>query len=438
MDASPVLNQVFQPYFYFTLLLLIACYSCVFIFTKLTQVGRQTRSLLYLLPLIVPTLVFIVFPPQISLTQIAQTEIKPQTVQWITLSGSPFTTAPAPVTLTLLSLVNVPSITGYICIIGLSLGISLLIFQFLLSDKVLRRIYRFINAQAEEYPELQNQVKEYSKKLSLKQPKICLIEDLRPNAFTMGYGRRSTIVFSTGLLEAINGDELAAVVCHELAHLRNHDFFFKAFTSALTTFFFYNPLAYFASSAAQRERELLADENGAKQLKNPNALVSALVKINQVFKSLPKERFSIRLTTNLLVTSSLLRRPTILSSHPQINQRLRNITSISPQIPKAQFSPKKAVCAIILITLLLFASLMAVYYLAGFQSDYLDKNTKISFLAASGFKLTNLTSLQSGNSTIQPSPVAFNSTLTPVFSLTPASPVLNHTISSLVLPTVSP
>jgi heat shock protein HtpX len=375
-----------------------------------------------LLPLIIPALVFLFFPPQISLTQIAQTQIESQNYQWIMLEGSHFSVSES-VTLTLSSLINVPSITGYICIIGLSLGISFLVFLFLLSDKILRYIYRFISIQTDEYPELQNQIAEYSKKLKIKTPKICFIEDLRPNAFTMGYGKGTTLVFSTGLLDAITGEELAAVVCHELAHVKNHDFFFKAFTSALTIVFFYNPLTYFVSSAAQRERELLADENGAKQLKNPNALVCALVKINQVFKSLPKERVSIRLTTNLLVTSSLLRRPNLLSSHPQVNQRLRNISSLTPQMPKTQFNPKKALSAIFLLTLLLFTSIVAIYNLADLQSEYLDKCTKLPY--SINFQNANVTSLQTSNCTLYPVHTFSNYSLTPVFAI-PNSTSLNN------------
>jgi hypothetical protein len=180
------------------------------------------------------------------------------------------------------------------------------------------------------------------------------------------------VVFSTGLLDIVNEEELSAVIAHELAHIKNHDFLFKTVSSALTALCFYNPLAYFASSAAQREREFLADEKSVRQVTNPSALSSALTKISGVFKSLPKERTTRYLAANLLVRSSLLRHPSILSSHPQLNQRLSNITIVNQ---KAVFNHKKVFSAAILSMLLVLSSAGIIYQAAGVPQQYLSDNT---------------------------------------------------------------
>jgi hypothetical protein len=179
------------------------------------------------------------------------------------------------------------------------------------------------------------------------------------------------VVFSTGLLDIVNEEELSAVIAHELAHIKNHDFLFKAISSAFTALCFYNPLAYFASSAAQREREFLADEKGVRQVTNPIALSSALAKISGVFKSLPKERTTRYLAANLLVRSSLLRRPSILCSHPQLNQRLSNISVVNQ---KAPFNHRKAFSAAVLSILLVLASTGIVYQATGVQQQFLSDN----------------------------------------------------------------
>jgi Zn-dependent protease with chaperone function len=55
-------------------------------------------------------------------------------------------------------------------------------------------------------------------------PKVGLIESPALNAFACGLGPSSAVVVATrGLVEALDDDELAAVVAHEIAHIRNGD-----------------------------------------------------------------------------------------------------------------------------------------------------------------------------------------------------------------------
>ena len=109
-------------------------------------------------------------------------------------------------------------------------------------------------------------VKETAHKLSVKEPKVGLVDDLMPNAFTVGYGRNTMIVFSLGLLNMLDTDELTAVISHELAHIKARDYLFKSTSYALNILSFFNPLSYFTASHSQKERELLADQKAAALL----------------------------------------------------------------------------------------------------------------------------------------------------------------------------
>ena len=51
----------------------------------------------------------------------------------------------------------------------------------------------------DEYVSLQKITKDIADKLHISEPKVGLIDDLVPNAFTVGYGRNVVIVFSLGL-----------------------------------------------------------------------------------------------------------------------------------------------------------------------------------------------------------------------------------------------
>ena len=80
----------------------------------------------------------------------------------------------------------------------------------------------------DEYVSLQEKVKETAHKLRIAEPKVGLIDDLLPNAFTVGYGQNTMIVFSLGLLNMLDLDELTAVASHELAHVKAKDYLFKS------------------------------------------------------------------------------------------------------------------------------------------------------------------------------------------------------------------
>ena len=67
---------------------------------------------------------------------------------------------------------------------------------------------------------VQEKVKAIAQKMSISSPKVGLIDDLRPNAFTLGYGRGTVLVFSLGILKILDTEELEAVVSHELSHIK--------------------------------------------------------------------------------------------------------------------------------------------------------------------------------------------------------------------------
>jgi heat shock protein HtpX len=59
----------------------------------------------------------------------------------------------------------------------------------------------------------------------MKAPKLGIIKDGNPNAFTYGYGQGyARIAITTGLLEVLDEDEVKAVVAHEIGHIKHNDF----------------------------------------------------------------------------------------------------------------------------------------------------------------------------------------------------------------------
>lgn len=325
-------NQIFQPYFYYSVIALVISFACIKIITRFCSfLGQRTRSLLYLLPLALPLVVMCIFVPstafQTSIQQVKTgvTSITTEAPNPSIISGI----APSLIqgaTMVSVRVVTTLSVTGILCIIGLIAGAVFALLMTAADDRVARKFLHVISLSSDDYPWLQTKIAQLSKKLGIGTPKIGIVEDLRPNAFTIGYGRRATVVFSIGLLNVLSEEEMGAVASHELAHLKNHDFFYKILSSGLTAVSFFNPLAYITSSAGQREREMLADQQAIQLSEKPSVLGNAIAKICKSIQTLPKENTLVSLSSNLLVTSSVLHRFGILSTHPRLDKRLRNLS----------------------------------------------------------------------------------------------------------------
>jgi len=338
--------------------------------------GSKIKSLIYLIPVAAPLLVMLSFPPKIVIQAVSYHLIGSFSVSVPQgpIFFSPFQLIQPPLQQTMVTIVTLStnqifSITGIICVTGLALGGVYAVITILLGDWIASRLLHIINLESNEYDWLQTEITKISKKLSISTPQVALVEDLRPNAFTMGNGRKTKIVFTIGLLNILDKEEILAVASHELAHVKNHDFLFKVLSNSLTAVSFFNPLAYFAFFNSQREREMLADENGVKLLQNSDSLAKALTRITKALQNLPSEGKLIRLTSNLLVTSPIIHRPQILSSHPKINFRLRNINQLTTAKPKG-LKLSKLIVAIVLTCVIIIAGATTTYALANLQSGY--------------------------------------------------------------------
>jgi heat shock protein HtpX len=55
-------------------------------------------------------------------------------------------------------------------------------------------------------------------------PKVAIVEDSAPNAFATGRNpEHALIAFTTGILDAMDRDQLQGVIAHEMAHVGNRD-----------------------------------------------------------------------------------------------------------------------------------------------------------------------------------------------------------------------
>jgi heat shock protein HtpX len=342
------LVQFYQPYFFYSIFFLSISLLCVELFLKFNpNICARNRSILYLIPLFAPVLTILACIPQTRIT-LLPTRMHPPPLLPASIGNF---MVPDPSKLPTTSVI---SITGLLCIAGAVAAAGYLAVTMFFGQKIAMKSFHVVMLSPEEYEPVQATVKEISRRIGVPPPKVGLIDDLRPNAFTLGYGRRAVIVFSLGILKMLNVNELTAVVSHELAHMKGKDYMFRIVSSTLNILSFFNPLSYVASSLAQQERELLADEKGASLLSQPNMLPSTLAKLEKVLQVYPKDRLTERLSTSLFLVSPIMHRPSILAVHPQIAHRVSNINK------NASLKPTKL--RVITISLILILAASAVSY----------------------------------------------------------------------------
>ncbi|MEM2088656.1 MAG: M48 family metalloprotease [Thermoproteota archaeon] len=378
MELNYIVMQLFQPYFYYSTTLLIVSFFCVKALAKYNHLlTTRIRSICYFLPLTIPVLLMTFNPHWLTMGFFFISPLSHNLHNTLLLVLlNPDKAPPLPTASNYFKLIEVPSvprltgvppITSILYAVGLKLSLLYLAVTIILGDRILKRVFHIVELEPGEYESLQRKVREVSGELGVKPPKIGLVEDLRPNAFTIGYGRRTMLVFSLGILKTLKEKELTAVAAHELAHVKNHDFLFKTLSITLTLLSFFNPFAYFASVTAQREREILADEDGTRVLGHPNLLAKTLIKINEASRIFPKENFIARLTSGLFLSSPVSMRSRLLSTHPKLDQRVENIRKLCNREKLVHSNP---LVSIVISILIIAAGVASMYYLASIQSSF--------------------------------------------------------------------
>ena len=92
------------------------------------------------------------------------------------------------------------------------------------SDKMVLRMHNAQPLTKGDRFGLTDMVTELAQKADLPTPAVYLIDTPQPNAFATGRNpENAAVAVTTGLMQTLSRDELAGVIAHELAHIRNHD-----------------------------------------------------------------------------------------------------------------------------------------------------------------------------------------------------------------------
>ena len=244
-----------------------------------------------------------------------------------------------------------------------SLGMNLGSYWF--SDKLVLKMYNARQITADQGPDLFKMVGDLAHRANLPMPRVYIIDTDVPNAFATGRSPQHAVVaVTTGIMKTLNDDELAGVVAHELAHIKNRDTLMSTIVASIagvitwiahmaqwSAFFgmgnrdndedggssivgtlFTIILAPLAATLIQlgisRSREYLADQTGGIISNNPLALASALEKIDyyaqhQVLPSSTPATSHLFIINPLSGTGDWMMR--LFSTHPTTTDRVARL-----------------------------------------------------------------------------------------------------------------
>lgn len=192
-------------------------------------------------------------------------------------------------------------------VIALLVAAGMNLFTFWNADKIVLRMHNAREVDAVSAPQFYGIIRELAHNAGLPMPRVYLVDTPSPNAFATGRNpENAAVAATTGLLATLDKEEVAAVMAHELGHVRNRDTLIMTMVatiagaiSMLANFGLFfgggndrpNPLAAIAAvfmapfaamivqMAISRTREYGADKASAEICGNPRALASALAKI---------------------------------------------------------------------------------------------------------------------------------------------------------------
>jgi len=248
-----------------------------------------------------------------------------------------------------------------------------LVFNFALywfSDRIAIATSRAKPVTEQEYPELYRVVRELTQARGIPMPKVYVSDMLQPNAFATGRNEHHAAVCATkGILQICDERELRGVLAHELSHVANHDiligsiaagigmaitflarmaFWFGGSDDRNNSFGIFGiliawilaPLAAgIIQMAVSRSREYQADESGAYLSHDPEALASALRKLEQAAAQVPPPATLAPSEAHLFIVNPFKGRAAqqmsfanLFSTHPPTPARIARLEQIKEQI----------------------------------------------------------------------------------------------------------
>lgn len=249
-----------------------------------------------------------------------------------------------------------------IVIVTVVIAAAYALFQYFTADRQALSMSGAVQLHSKaDHPRLWRTVENLSITTGTPMPKVYVISDPAPNAFATGRDPEHAVVAATtGLLEIMDDAELEGVMAHELGHVRNYDIRLSMIVFGLVVAVGFiadmlvrmaffgrgnnngNPVvlifglvamliaplvASLVQLAVSRQREYLADATGAMTTRHPDALASALEKLEAYGRPMQRQNSSM---AHLWIADPL--KPGVIdrlfATHPPIAERVKRLENM--------------------------------------------------------------------------------------------------------------
>ena len=252
--------------------------------------------------------------------------------------------------------------TGMTVMLVIALGMNF--FSYWFSDRMVLSMYNAQEVDRTNAPELYDLVEKLAGRAELPMPRVYIINEDAPNAFATGRNpSNAAVAVTTGLMRALDYNEIAGVLGHELAHVKHRDILISTIAATMATVISYAAnIAQWAAifgggrssdddrggiigliataiiapiaaaliqMAISRSREYSADEGGAEICGNPNDLASALEKIEYYAVHGAPLPEATPATAHMCIINPLTGRDisfkSLFSTHPDTQERIARL-----------------------------------------------------------------------------------------------------------------
>ena len=251
-------------------------------------------------------------------------------------------------------------------LVALVVAAGMNLFTYWNSDRMVLSMYGAHEVDRNSAPELYDLVAELAGRAGLPMPRVFLMDDAQPNAFATGRNpENAAVAVTVGLMQQLSREELAGVIAHELAHVKNHDTLLMTVTATIAgaigmiaqfgMFFGGNRdnnngpgligsiammiLAPFAAMLVQmaisRTREYAADDLGARICGNPMWLASALGRIERAAHQVPNHEAERNpATAHMFIINPLTGQgmDNLFATHPSTENRIAALQQLAAEM----------------------------------------------------------------------------------------------------------
>ena len=252
----------------------------------------------------------------------------------------------------------------------LALGFALVanFVSYWFSDKMALGAVGAREVDARAAPELVEMVAALARRAGLPMPRVYVIDSEQPNAFATGRNpRNAAVAVNIGLMRMLSREELAGVIAHELAHIKNRDTLTMTIAATLAgaissiahigmfsggrregglgpvgavALAILAPMAaMIVQMAVSRSREYVADADGAAIVGDPMGLAHALAKISGGAAAIPDPAVERRpAMAHMFIVNPLsgAGMDNLFSTHPNVENRIAALQQLAARMAPAR------------------------------------------------------------------------------------------------------